>query len=199
VTKRDKEGQVVKIKARLVVRGCGQHPGDYLETHSPVVRLKSIHTILAIATARGLQIQQMDVKGAYLNGTPKEDLYMCQPDDFANGSGRVCHLIKTLYGLKQSGQEWNEQFNKKITKQGYKHLCADPCVYTRFRDGKIAIVTVWVNDLLLFADSAETIEEMKRDIHSQWETTDMGELNKIVRIEITQFQGQIYITQKQSI
>jgi hypothetical protein len=56
-----------------------------------------------------------------------------------------------------------------------------------------------VDDLLLFADSAETMEEMKRDIRTEWETTDMGEPSKIVGIEITMSPGKIIISQKKSI
>jgi len=147
--------------------------------------MESICTILAIAVTKGLMIQQMDVKGAYLNGTLKETLYMCQPDGFSDGSGRVCHLIKTLYGLKQSGCEWNAEFDAKMHKHGYKCLYADPCMYTHSKSRKMAIITVWVDDLLLFADSAENMEEIKKDIHTEWEATDMGEPTKIVGIEIT--------------
>ena len=114
VKKRDKEGRIIKNKARLVVKGCGQRPGDYLETHSPVVRIESIRAILAIAVAKRLMIQQMDVKGAYLNGILKETLYMRQPEGFGDDSGRVCHLLRTLYGLKQSGREWNIEFDTKM-------------------------------------------------------------------------------------
>ena len=200
VLKRDKEGWVVKHKARLVVKGCGQRPGfDYLETHSPVIRMESIRAILAIATEKHLLIRQMDVKGAYLNGTLKETIYMKQPDGFADGSGRVCRLKKTLYGLKQSSREWNTKFDTKMRQQGYQCLRADPCVYTCSDADKTAIVTVWVDDLLLFADSVKTMEEMKTDIRTEWETTDMGEPSKIVGIEITQSPGQIKISQKQSI
>ena len=59
-------------------------------------------------------MQQIDVKGVYLNGTPKETIYMCQPDGFNDGTRRACHLIKTLYGLKQSGWEWNTEFDEKM-------------------------------------------------------------------------------------
>ena len=199
VNKRDKEGTIIKNKARLVVKGCGQRPGDYLETHSPVVRIESIRAILAIAVANRLMIQQMDVKGAYLNGTLKETLYMRQPDGFADGSGRVCHLIKTLYGLKQSGREWNEEFDNKMRRHGYKRLRSDPCVYTHSGENITAIITVWVDDLLLFADSAESMEAIKHDIRTEWETTDMGEPAKIVGIEISQSPGKISISQKQNI
>jgi hypothetical protein len=199
VRKRDKQGTIVKNKARLVVKGCGQRPGNYLETHSPVVRIETIRAILAIATAKRLKIQQMDVKGAYLNGTLKETLYMRQPDGFNDGSRRVCHLIKTLYGLKQSGHEWNAEFDRKMRQHGYKRLRADPCVYTRSNEKTITIITVWVDDLLLFADSAESMDIMKKDIRTEWETTDMGEPTKIVGIEITQSPEQISISQKKSI
>jgi len=45
----------------------------------------------------------MDIKGAYLNGILKEKVYMKQPEGFDDGTGRICLLIKTLYGLKQAG------------------------------------------------------------------------------------------------
>jgi hypothetical protein len=63
-------------------------------------------------------IQQIDVKDVYLNGTLKETLYMHQLDSFNNGSGRVYHLIKSLYGLKQSSHKWNAEFDTKIRQKG---------------------------------------------------------------------------------
>ena len=148
-----------------MIKGCGQHPGyNYIEMHLPVVRLETIHAILAIAITKGLQIQQMDVKGAYLNGTLKETIYMHQPNGYDDRTSRVCKLRKTLYGLKQSSWEWNVEFDKKMRKQGFQRLCSKLCAYTCFNENKIAIITIWIDDLLLFADSAEMMEKIKRDI-----------------------------------
>src|SRR3981189_2759698 len=116
----------------------------------------------------------MDVKGAYLNGILKETIYMRQPEGFSDGTGRICHLKKTLYGLKQSGREWNAEFDSKMRQRGYKRLRVGPCVYTRSDENEIAIITVWVDDLLLFADSAETMQNIKNDIRTEWESTDLG-------------------------
>src|SRR6266850_449657 len=115
--KRDKMGQIIKYKARLVVKGCAQQLGhDYVETHSPVVRLETLQAILSILPKEKLIVQQMDVKGAYLNGTLKEHIYMHQPEGYKDGTDHICLLIKTLYGLKQAGQEWNAEFDNKVRK-----------------------------------------------------------------------------------
>ena len=121
--KRNKQGILTKYKARLIAKGCTQRPGhDYIETHLPVVCLETIRAILAIAPMRKLIIQQMDIKGAYLNGTLKECIYIHRPEGFADRTGRVCLLIKTLYGLKQAGREWNIELDMKLRRQGYARL-----------------------------------------------------------------------------
>ncbi len=93
VRKYNKMGELLKYKARLMVKGCAQWPGfDYTDTFSPVVRLKTIRAILSLVPSQKLQIQQMYVKGAYLNGILKENVYMWQPDGFDDGTTRVCWL-----------------------------------------------------------------------------------------------------------
>jgi len=193
--KRDKEGNLLKYKARLVAKGCAQRPGyDFLETHSPVVRLETIRAILAIAPTRKLHIQQMDVKGAYLNGILKERVYMRQPEGYGDGTGRICLLIKTLYGLKQAGREWNIELDTKLRRRGYVRLRSDPCVYIWRVGEDFAIITVWVDDLLLFATTVILMEKMKTDIKSEWEVTDLGDPKKIVGIEITMGEDSITIS-----
>jgi Reverse transcriptase (RNA-dependent DNA polymerase) len=145
VRKTNNIGQIDKYKAQLVIKGCSQRPGfDYNETYSPVVRLETVRTILSMVPDKNIRIQQMDVKGAYLNGILKEDIYMRQPEGYGDGSDNVCRLIKTLYRLKQSGREWNIQFDKEIQSLGFTQLLSDPCTYIRRNKQNFQIITVCI-------------------------------------------------------
>jgi hypothetical protein len=76
----------------------------------------------------------------------------------------------------------------------------DPCAYIQCegdRGGRFAIITVWVNDLLLFATSDALMEKIKQNISTEWETTDLGEPSKIIGIEITRSANAISIRQRQ--
>ena len=109
--KKDADGNVIQKKACLVAQGFSQVPGvDYFNTFAPVARLASICTIMALAAHDDMEMDQINIKGAYLNGelTPDEVIYMHQPPGYASRKypQHVCKLLKTLYGLKQSGRRW---------------------------------------------------------------------------------------------
>jgi hypothetical protein len=200
VKKYDKQGNLQKYKARLVAKGYSQMPGmDYNDTFAPVARMETIQALLALAVTENWEIQQMDVKGAYLNGKIKEEIYMKQPEGYEDGTDRLCHLIKSLYGLKQAGREWNEELNKQLEAHGWKPSEVDPCAYIRKTTEGIEIVIVWVDDLLLLANSHTLMNKMKNELKEIFEITDLGEPSKIVGIEIDRDREHhtITISQKQ--
>ncbi len=197
-----KTGELEKYKARLVAKGYSQIPGmDFYETFAPVIRMETIRLMLALAVTFDTEITQMDVKGAYLNGHLEEEVYMRQPDGYQDGTGKVCRLIKTLYGLKQAGREWNKEFDARLKGLGFMRLHADPCAYIRAIDDHLEVITAWVDDLLLFADTAEVMQKLKKELKTVFELTDMGEPQKIVGIEIDRdrVRGTLKISQAQYI
>ncbi|KAL0445959.1 UNVERIFIED_CONTAM: Retrovirus-related Pol polyprotein from transposon TNT 1-94 [Sesamum latifolium] len=77
------DGSIDKYKARLVAKGFKQKEGlDFFDTYSPVTRITSIRVLIAIAALYDLEIHQMDVKTAFLNGELDEEIYMEQPEGF---------------------------------------------------------------------------------------------------------------------
>src|SRR4051812_27940565 len=90
-----KEGE--KFKARLVAKGYSQRQGeDYDEIFSPVVRHTSIRVVLALVAHTDMELEQMDVKTAFLHGDLEEQIYMVQPEGFSHPGQEnlVCKLKK---------------------------------------------------------------------------------------------------------
>nr|GEU59903.1 retrovirus-related Pol polyprotein from transposon TNT 1-94 [Tanacetum cinerariifolium] len=103
--KHDEEKRVIQNRSRLVVRGYRQEEGiDFKEFFAPVARMEAIRIFLAYAAHKSFTMFQMDVKIAFLHGTLKEDVYVCQPEGFidADHPRHVFKLKKALYGLNQA-------------------------------------------------------------------------------------------------
>nr|GFA22626.1 hypothetical protein [Tanacetum cinerariifolium] len=103
--KHDEEQTVIQNKSRLVVRGYRQEEGiDFEESFASVARMEAIRVFLAYAAHKSFSVFQMDVKTAFLHGSLKEDVYVCQPEGFidADHPSHVYKLKKALYGLKQA-------------------------------------------------------------------------------------------------
>ncbi|GJU44270.1 retrovirus-related pol polyprotein from transposon TNT 1-94 [Tanacetum coccineum] len=101
--KHDEENTVIRNKTHLVVRGYRQEEGIYFEeSFASVARMEAIMIFLAYAAHKSFIVFQMDVKTAFLHGTLKEDVYVCQPEGFidADHPSHVYKSKKALYGLK---------------------------------------------------------------------------------------------------
>ncbi len=186
--KADSDGIFERYKARLVAQGFSQKFGsDYDETFSPVVRFESVRTIIALAAQHGLQLHQMDVKTAFLNGELKEEVYMKQPEGFVveGKEHPVCKLNRSIYGLKQSPRCWNIVLDNQLKKMGFVQTPSDPCIYTTETD-EMFIIAVYVDDILLAGHSNKRMTEVKKLLARHFELTDMGELTQFLGVKIVQ-------------
>ena len=131
--KQNADGSIERYKARLVAKGFSQKEGiDYTETFAPVAKFCSIRALLALAAQQDMEIHQMDVKTAFLNGDIDVDIYMKQPQGYVikGKEDYVCKLHKSLYGLKQAGRAWYQKIdNVLVHTLGFIRSQADHCVY----------------------------------------------------------------------
>jgi len=86
-----------------------------------------------------LELHQMDVKIAFLNGDLEENVYMDQPMGFSveGKEHMVCKLKKSIYGFKQASRQWYLKFNDTIVSFGFKENTVDRCIYLKVSGSKV--------------------------------------------------------------
>ena len=126
------DGSIDKHKARLVAKGFTQKKDiDYFDTYALVTQIASIRVLIALAAIHNLYIHRMDIKTVFLDGDLNEELYMIQPEGCISPGTehKVCKLIKSLYGLKQTPKQWYKKYDHVLVSNGYRINDLDKCVY----------------------------------------------------------------------
>ena len=138
--------------------------------------------LIDIAALNHLDIHQMDVKTAFLNGDLDEEIYMEQPEGFvAPGKERkVCRLVKSLYGLKQAPKQWHEKFDKVMMSNGFKINECDKCVYVKETQKGYVIVCHYVDYMLILGSKNEMIKSTKKLLANRFDMKDIGVANVIL-------------------
>ncbi|KAG8498115.1 hypothetical protein CXB51_006865 [Gossypium anomalum] len=191
-----------RYKARLVVKGYSQIPlVDFIDVFSPVVKHSSIRALLGIMAIHDLELEQLDVKTAFLHGELEEDIYMQQPEGFTvlEKEDYVCLLKKSLYGLKQSPRQWYKRFDSFMTSHDFKRSSFDSCVYFKKNsDGSFVYLLIYVDDMLVAAKDKGEIRKVKAQLSEEFEMKDLGPAKKILGMEILRDRkaSKLYLSQK---
>ena len=179
--KRGPQGEITKYKSRLVIQGFLQQEGvDYTEVFAPVVHFVSLRTVLSMAVALDMEIQQADVDVAFLNADLKEDVYMRCPEGFPEfdtaGVQLVWKLEKALYGLKQAPREWFTLLSQWVLERGMTQSAADPCVFVQMEGRQLkGAICVYVDDCIIISHkNCAWGQQFKKDLGTRFQIKDLG-------------------------
>jgi hypothetical protein len=177
--KRGAQGEILRYKARWVVRGFEQKEGlDFHETFASVVKPMSYKAIFALAAAYDWELEQMDVKTAFLYGDIEEDIWIDLPTG-CNVMG-TAKLKKALYGLKQAPRVWYKTLASFLSTLGFTPLDADSSVFCR--DG--TILAIYVDDLLIAGASKSDITALKDKLKERFKMSDLGACHFYLGMEV---------------
>jgi hypothetical protein len=175
--KRDERGNIVKYKARFVVRGFLQSDAEVGDVHAGVVKLECLRVMFSIAAANDLNLYQMDITQAFLHADLDEEIYVRPPSGlYAEEEGYVWKLRKSLYGLRQAPNRFNKLIDRLLRNNGYVATAADPCVYIKTHKTSMIAIGLFVDDLVIAASSEELVLDLKRRLETKLRLKYLGEL-----------------------
>jgi hypothetical protein len=133
----------------------------------------------------------VDVKSAYLNAKLEEVVYMHPPPGYLKKGqeGKVCRLLKCLYGLVQAGCGWQKELTGTMEKMGYSKSSTDHLVFFRCRNSERSIVAVATDDMAVTGNSLTAVNNFKSEIKEYYDITDLGEIRWFLGFEIKRDQA----------
>jgi Reverse transcriptase (RNA-dependent DNA polymerase) len=118
----------------LIAKGYTQtYDINYHETFTPVTKMNTVRILLSIMVNNGWNLNQMDVKNIFLQGTLEEEVYMTLPSGHKKESmsNLICRLKKLIYGLKQSPKTWYDKLNYFLISYNFKVRNADSSLFIK--------------------------------------------------------------------
>ncbi|GAU27901.1 hypothetical protein TSUD_159950 [Trifolium subterraneum] len=168
--------QFERHKARLVAKGFTQTEGiDYTDTFSPVVKMTTVRTFMAIAASQHWPLYQLDLNTTFLHGDLNEEVYMKPPPGLPlSHPDFVCKLQRSLYGLKQASRQWNVKLTETLTSTGYIQSKADYSLFTKQSTSGFIAILVYVGDLVLGGTDTNEIHQLKSLLDTKFSIKDLA-------------------------
>jgi hypothetical protein len=171
--KKDAVGNIAHYKAQLVAQGFSQiGEVDYDDTYIPVAKLASSRAIIAMANQLGIELHQVDIKGVYLNEVLNNNkvLFMQHLPGYKSPDTETCVLclVKTLYGLKQSGHHWYQKFTSIFTSLSLIQCSVDQAVFYKSNPcaNELTVIAVHVDDCTIAFTSLHLVNALKDSLQS---------------------------------
>ena len=200
------DGTLERYKARLVAKGYTQREGlDFLETFSPVAKTVSMRVLIALPSAKGWPLHQLDINNDFLHGDLDEGVYMDLPPDFHSkgesststyATPLVCKLVKSIYGLKQASRQWNAKLSATIMQLGFKQSQADHSLFVYSNGSSFTALLVYVDDMIITGNDSACVAKLKILLDQKFGIKDLGSLKYFLGLEIARNVKGISINQR---
>ncbi|GKC82241.1 retrovirus-related pol polyprotein from transposon TNT 1-94, partial [Tanacetum coccineum] len=148
--------------------------------------VKTVGLVMALVAHYDLELHQMDVNIAFLNGDLHEDVYMTQSEGFMVEfkEHMVCKLKRSIYGLKQASRQWYLKFHEVMSKFQFKKNAVDQCIYLKLSGSKLVILVLYVDDIILASNDLNMLYETKMFLSENFEMKDLRKASYVIGIEI---------------
>ena len=205
--KSNSDGSIERYKCRLVCDGNTQTFGvNFVEIFSTVVKFSTFRMALHLAAVRDYNITAIDISTAFLYGEiDNPNCYMEMPEGLPrydeNGDELVCHLLKSIYGLRQAPRIWFNHFKASLEAFGFVQSNVDPCLFIYEHESTVIYGLLWVDDLVLMTNDDAARNRLVTFLREtrKYTLTDKGEATWLLGIALTRDREKRTITLSQAL
>lgn len=185
------DGSIARFKAGWVAKGYEQvEERGYDKKVAPINRPDTSRILLSVAATKNWKIRQFDIKTAFLNSQIDLKLYSEEPKGHETREGNACLLNTALYGA----HFWFNENKSTLLAYGLKQSKHDDALF--FDSSTELYVTIYVDDIKVFAPTNEIIDDFSAYISKKYELTNPGDLKCYLGMEIGRLKdGSIILTQ----
>jgi hypothetical protein len=179
--KLNKEGHMIKCKARIVVRGDQQRNITTQDTYAATLASQSFQLLMTIAARYDLELTQHDVTNAFVHATMDREIYMRMPPGHRE-PGTILQVDKALYGLRISPLLWQKDFTSTLLKLGFTLVPHEPCCATK--DG--VIIFFYVDDIVMAypKEKSKQAAQLLKDLQKNYTITGGHNLQWFLGMEV---------------
>ena len=158
--------------------------------------------VLAIAVELDYEVYMLDVQTTFLNTDVEEEVFVKMPPGYERSNESrvplVIKLKKGLYGLPQSPNDWFNTIDHNLGKIGFSSLKSDLCVYVYGDENGSAILTLYVDDVVLLGANKHLLDKLRKQLMDHFEMANMGDVSRVLGVNVKRDreEGTITINQK---
>ena len=193
--------QVGKYKARYVAKIFTHvEELDYFETFALSFKPEKFRILLQLSAKQGHVMHQFDVKMAFLHSPIEEEGYLEQPPEVvkqrSDGRKLVCWLNKSIYGLKQSANNWYKELANFLLRQGFTRSRNEHCLFARAEKEGHIFILFWVDNIIIASGSMREIADVKKALEPTFVMENRGILHWFLGLRIRREEGKVTVDQE---
>ncbi|KAL0453634.1 UNVERIFIED_CONTAM: Copia protein [Sesamum latifolium] len=120
---------------------------------------------------------------------------MQPPEGYPVPPGQVCRHKRSLYGLKQTSRQWNQEFTDKLQTYDFVQSSHDYCLFTKVTSLGLFALLVYVDDVLIAGPSEIEIQNIKQYLDELFTIKDLGSAKYFLGLELARSAQGLILTQ----
>ena len=189
--KRHADGTLQKFKVRLVCQGQHMQKSiDYADAFSPVPHASGFRTLVALAAANDMEMDQVDISQAFIQGDllpgdgRRGRVFIAPPPGYPEEENIVWLLKKPLYGMPQSARCWHLTMSKWLKDEGFHTVGYEKSMWCIEKDGQKIIMGSHIDDFIICSTSRDMLDDFRKRLLARFDGTYEGALDHYLGCEI---------------